>query len=803
MAFSPDGPRIAAGTGPWGRRGRRTDRRAGRPRHPYRRRGVRGARADRRGPGGGLFARRPDDSRRPRGSRASRRAPCCACSTPRPAASCGGPPSGACRSSSLAFSPDGRTIATGCGHFNDYETSGYVRLRDAKTGGESGRPIAGQPRRRAGRGVRARRPAPRASPAATSSTSATWPIRGTRSSTASMGTSTSSMPSPSARTADAWRPAAGTRRSASGTATRAGPRRPWSATAASSAAWPSRPTEASSSPAARTTASGAGTSTAATSATFHGHTGFVHCVAFGPDGLAGRIGQPGWDGQDLAGRRARLPGDVPQQRGLGRHPGLRARRPPDRLGAQRQRPDLGPAHRRGAAPDHRPPRAAGPHRAGVLARRLDPGRLGPRRQRSSSGTPSAGPAAASCRRRRPPTMRRSRPTARRSPPRRATARSGSGTSLGARHRAGIRRPSSGATTPSPSRPTAGRSPRRARIGSSTSGTRRPACEVASLTGHETGVRDVAFSPDGRFLASVGGAYHGPVPAEVKVWDWTIGREVASYPGHTSLVTAVAYFPDGRRLATASDDRTIKLWDIQSRENVLTLRGHTSGVLSLAISGDGRQVASGSIDYSAKIWSIESPTGEAAFELSLRRAAVERVQSLYARHLLKEDVLAELRADRKPEPSAPRRGAGDRRASHRERLADLRGRLVHDRPARRQSRGQPAGPPPARGGLSRRGRRPGAAGRIPPCAGAGALPRRPAGRCPGHHPRPGPRPARPAAHAAGAGRHRHGQPPARTRGRGSPGARTARAVVSGAGSSNPDAAGFLREAEEVLGSPPRP
>jgi hypothetical protein len=138
-------------------------------------------------------------------------------------------------------------------------------------------------------------------------------------------------------------------------------------------------------------------------------------------------------------------------------------------------------------------------------------------------------------------------------------------------------------------------------------------------------------------------------AELKIWDWAVGREAASLHDHTGLVTGVAFFPDGRRLATSSDDRTIKLWDLETREAVLTLRGHTSGVVSLAVSRDGEQIASGSIDYSAKIWSIEAPEREAAFERSLRRAAVERVQLLFARHLLREDVLAELRADKSLSP----------------------------------------------------------------------------------------------------------------------------------------------------------
>src|SRR5205823_966848 len=102
-------------------------------------------------------------------------------------------------------------------------------------------------------------------------------------------------------------------------------------------------------------------------------------------------------------------------------------------------------------------------------------------------------------------------------------------------------------------------------------------ELAALSGHATGVRDVAFAPDGRLLASVGGAYHGPVSAEVKLWDLESRRLAATFSGHTGLVTAVAFFPDGRRLATASDDRTVKLWDVSTGEDVLTLRGHTSGV----------------------------------------------------------------------------------------------------------------------------------------------------------------------------------------------------------------------------------
>jgi hypothetical protein len=170
-------------------------------------------------------------------------------------------------------------------------------------------------------------------------------------------------------------------------------------------------------------------------------------------------------------------------------------------------------------------------------------------------------------------------------------------------------------------------------------------QLATFSGHATGVRDLAFSPDSQTIASVAGTYRGPDPAEVRLWNSHTGNETDNLTGHTSLVNSVAYFPGGRRLATASDDRTIKIWDIATGEDVFTLRGHTSGVVSVAVSRDGRQIVSGSIDYSAKAWSTVTTNAHATQGLSMRRAAVEQVQSLFAKYLLKTDVLDALRAEK--------------------------------------------------------------------------------------------------------------------------------------------------------------
>jgi WD40 repeat protein len=88
---------------------------------------------------------------------------------------------------------------------------------------------------------------------------------------------------------------------------------------------------------------------------------------------------------------------------------------------------------------------------------------------------------------------------------------------------------------------------------------------------------------------------------VKVFDVASGRELHRLTGHTDFVTDVAFSPDGRRIASASLDRTIKLWDTARRKEVFTLRGHTQGVFRVAFSPDGNLLASSSFDWTVRIW----------------------------------------------------------------------------------------------------------------------------------------------------------------------------------------------------------
>src|SRR5262245_3949123 len=70
---------------------------------------------------------------------------------------------------------------------------------------------------------------------------------------------------------------------------------------------------------------------------------------------------------------------------------------------------------------------------------------------------------------------------------------------------------------------------------------------------------------------------------------------ATLRGHTLALASVAYSPDGRFIATGSYDRTAKVWDAASGKELVTLMGHTAAVEAVAFSPDGKTLATGSYD----------------------------------------------------------------------------------------------------------------------------------------------------------------------------------------------------------------
>src|SRR6185369_3020726 len=94
---------------------------------------------------------------------------------------------------------------------------------------------------------------------------------------------------------------------------------------------------------------------------------------------------------------------------------------------------------------------------------------------------------------------------------------------------------------------------------------------------------------------------------VKLWDVTTGQQMAELKGHGRGVTKVAFSRDGKLLASCSSDNTIKIWDVATQNELRTLTGHTAGIESLDFSPDGRLLASASDDGSTFLW--DTKTGE--------------------------------------------------------------------------------------------------------------------------------------------------------------------------------------------------
>ena len=143
--------------------------------------------------------------------------------------------------------------------------------------------------------------------------------------------------------------------------------------------------------------------------------------------------------------------------------------------------------------------------------------------------------------------------------------------------------------------------------------------VVTLRGTRQPVNSVAFSPDGATLASGNG--HGDWGTEgiVQLWDVPTRELIATLKGNGNPVNSVAFSPDGRTLASGHGDwqteGMVQLWAVATRELIATFTGHTEEVSSVAFSPDGYTLASGSEDGTVLLWNL-APSTETPPQMSI-------------------------------------------------------------------------------------------------------------------------------------------------------------------------------------------
>jgi WD40 repeat protein len=146
------------------------------------------------------------------------------------------------------------------------------------------------------------------------------------------------------------------------------------------------------------------------------------------------------------------------------------------------------------------------------------------------------------------------------------------------------------------------------------------------------VSTVAFSPNGAWLVSAG--WHGAV----RIWDATTGRPIRTLTGHTSHVWSLAFSPDSTRLASASRDGSVKVWDLGTYQEAISLRGYTGDSGDVVFSPDGTRLVSAGKDGTLRVWDARPWGAEAPAE----REALGLLDLLFAKPLRKADVREYLR-----------------------------------------------------------------------------------------------------------------------------------------------------------------
>ena len=135
-------------------------------------------------------------------------------------------------------------------------------------------------------------------------------------------------------------------------------------------------------------------------------------------------------------------------------------------------------------------------------------------------------------------------------------------------------------------------------------------QVREYDGHTAWVRSLAFSPDGKILAS------GSLDCTIRLWNVETGQCLQILTGHTSGVQSVAFSNDGTTLASGSNDKTIRLWNLQTRECLLVLSGHTNNIIFVTFHPNRQTLITASRDDTVRLWDIQTGTCLQRFNIQI-------------------------------------------------------------------------------------------------------------------------------------------------------------------------------------------